>query len=116
MTDEEKLNLLLSTSEHELAIRALSKPESVSMYISIPFCPSRCSYCSFTSHAIEKAAKLIPQYVDLLCEELRDTAVLMGELGLRLETVYMGGGTPTVLTPEQLDRVLSTARSSFDFG
>lgn len=116
LVSEEKLNLLLSTAEHEQAIRALSKPESVSMYISIPFCPSRCSYCSFTSHAIEKAAKLIPQYVDLLCEELRDTAVLMEELGLRLETVYMGGGTPTVLTPEQLGRVLGTARSSFDFG
>ena len=116
LVSDEKLNLLLSTAEHERAIRALSRPESVSMYISIPFCPSRCSYCSFTSHAIEKAAKLIPQYVDLLCEELRDTAVLMEELGLHLETVYMGGGTPTVLGPEQMDRVLSTARSSFDFG
>lgn len=116
LVTDEKLDLLLSTAEHERAIRALSKPESVSIYISIPFCPSRCSYCSFTSHAIEKAAKLIPQYVDLLCGELRDTAVLINELGLRLETVYMGGGTPTVLTAEQLDRVLSTARSSFDFG
>ena len=116
LVSDEKLDLLLSTAEHERAIRALSRPESVSMYISIPFCPSRCSYCSFTSHAIEKAAKLIPQYVDLLCEELRDTAVLMDELGLHLETVYMGGGTPTVLGPEQMDRVLSTARSSFDFG
>ncbi|MBQ4546497.1 MAG: coproporphyrinogen dehydrogenase HemZ [Oscillospiraceae bacterium] len=115
LVSEEKLDLLLSTAEHERKIRALSKPESVSMYISIPFCPSRCSYCSFTSHAIEKAAKLIPQYIDLLCEELRDTAVLMEELGLHLETVYMGGGTPTVLSPEQLNRVLSTARSSFDF-
>ena len=115
LVSEEKLDLLLSTAEHERTIRALSKPESVSMYISIPFCPSRCSYCSFTSHAIEKAAKLIPQYVDLLCEELRVTAVLMEELGLHLETVYMGGGTPTVLSPEQMDRVLSTARSSFDF-
>lgn len=115
LVSEEKLDLLMSTAEHERAIRSLSKPESVSMYISIPFCPSRCSYCSFTSHAIEKAAKLIPQYVDLLCEELRGTAALMEELGLRLETVYMGGGTPTVLTPEQMDRVLSTARSSFDF-
>ena len=115
LVTDEKLDLLLSTAEHEREIRALSKPESVSMYISIPFCPSRCSYCSFTSHAIEKAAKLIPQYVDLLCEELRDTAELMNELGLHLETVYMGGGTPTVLTSEQMDRVLSTARSSFDF-
>ena len=87
LVSEGNLDLLMSTAEHERAIRSLSKPESVSMYISIPFCPSRCSYCSFTSHAIEKAAKLIPQYVDLLCEELRGTAVLMDELGLRLETV-----------------------------
>lgn len=115
LVSEEKLDLLFNTAEHEKAIRAFSKPESVSIYISVPFCPSRCSYCSFTSHAIEKAARLIPQYVDLLCKELEDTAVLIEELGLRLETVYMGGGTPTVLTAEQLDRVLSTARSSFDF-
>lgn len=115
LVSDEKLDLLLSTAEHEKTIRALSRPESVSIYISIPFCPSRCSYCSFTSHAIEKAAKLIPQYVELLCEELRDTAMLIDELGLHLETVYMGGGTPTVLNPEQLDAVLSTARSSFDF-
>ena len=114
LVSDEKLDLLLSTAEHEKAIRALSGPESVSIYISIPFCPSRCSYCSFTSHSIEKAARLIPQYVELLCEELRETAKLMDELGLRLETVYMGGGTPTVLTAEQLDKVLSTVRANFD--
>lgn len=100
--------------EHELEIRALSKPNSVSLYISIPFCPSRCSYCTFTSHSVEKAAKLIPQYVTLLCSELEDIAVLIEELGLHLETVYMGGGTPTVLTAQQLDDVLSTVNRCFD--
>ncbi len=115
LVSDEKLDLLLSTASREVEIRSCSKPNSVSIYISIPFCPSRCSYCSFTSHAIEKAAKLIPQYVDLLCGELYDVAKLIKELGLRLETVYMGGGTPTVLTAEQLDRVLSTARAAFDF-
>ncbi len=114
LVSNEKLDLLLTTMEHELEIRASSKPNSVSLYISIPFCPSRCSYCTFTSHSVEKAAKLIPQYVELLCGELRDIAVLIGELGLHLETVYMGGGTPTVLTAEQLDRVLSTVNESFD--
>lgn len=114
LVSDEKLDLLLTTMEHELEIRASSKPNSVSLYISIPFCPSRCSYCTFTSHSVEKAAKLIPQYVELLCGELRDIAVLIGELGLRLETVYMGGGTPTVLTAEQLERVLSTVNESFD--
>lgn len=114
LVSDEKLDLLLTTMEHELEIRASSKPNSVSLYISIPFCPSRCSYCTFTSHSVEKAAKLIPQYVELLCGELRDIAVLIGELGLSLETVYMGGGTPTVLTAEQLERVLSTVNESFD--
>ncbi len=114
LVSDEKLDLLLTTMEHELEIRASSKPNSVSLYISIPFCPSRCSYCTFTSHSVEKAAKLIPQYAELLCGELRDIAVLIGELGLHLETVYMGGGTPTVLTAEQLDRVLSTVNESFD--
>ena len=114
LVSEEKLDLLLTTMEHELEIRASSKPNSVSLYISIPFCPSRCSYCTFTSHSVEKAAKLIPQYVELLCGELKDIAVLIEELGLCLETVYMGGGTPTVLTAQQLDRVLSTVNESFD--
>lgn len=114
LVSDEKLRLLLSTMEHEVTIRASSKPNSISLYISIPFCPSRCSYCTFTSHSIEKAAKLIPQYVALLCTELDDIAVLIKELGLRLETVYMGGGTPTVLTAEQLDTVLSTVNEKFD--
>lgn len=114
LVSDEKLDLLLSTMEHELEIRALSKPNSVSLYISIPFCPSRCSYCTFTSHSVEKAAKLIPQYVTLLCSELEDIAVLIEELGLHLETVYMGGGTPTVLTAQQLDDVLSTVNRCFD--
>lgn len=114
LVSDEKLDLLLTTMEHELEIRASSRPNSVSLYISIPFCPSRCSYCTFTSHSVEKAAKLIPQYVDLLCGELKDIAVLIDEIGLHLETVYMGGGTPTVLTAKQLDRVLSTVNESFD--
>ena len=114
LVSDEKLDLLLTTIEHELEIRASSRPNSVSLYISIPFCPSRCSYCTFTSHSVEKAAKLIPQYVELLCGELKDIAVLIDEIGLHLETVYMGGGTPTVLTAKQLDRVLSTVNESFD--
>ena len=114
LVSDEKLDWLLTTMEHELEIRASSRPNSVSLYISIPFCPSRCSYCTFTSHSVEKAAKLIPQYVELLCGELKDIAVLIDEIGLHLETVYMGGGTPTVLTAKQLDRVLSTVNESFD--
>lgn len=114
LVSDEKLDLLIETAKHEVEIRKLSKPESVSLYISIPFCPSRCSYCSFISNSIEKTGKLIPGYIDILCGELRDTAKLIDELGLRLESIYMGGGTPTVLTAEQLDTVLSTVRTNFN--
>ena len=85
-----------------------------SLYIAIPFCPSRCSYCSFVSHSIEKTKKLIPAYLDKLEEELIYTAGIARELGLTLQTIYMGGGTPTVLEAEQLDRLLETVDRHFD--
>lgn len=109
-----KLSLCKQTNVSEEKIISLSRNDSFSLYISIPFCPSRCSYCSFVSHSVEHAKKLIPQYVELLCEELRQTAKIAKECGLRLETIYMGGGTPTTLSAEQLTQVLSTVRENFD--
>lgn len=87
-----------------------------SLYVSIPFCPSRCSYCSFVSHSIgtPSANKLVPEYVDRLCDELKLTAEIAAQCGLTLSTVYWGGGTPTTLSAEQLDRVLSVIEGSFD--
>lgn len=114
LVSDNKLSLCKQTRISEEEIVSLSRPESFSLYIAIPFCPSRCSYCSFVSHSVEHAKKLIPQYVDLLCEEIKHTAVLANQNGLRLETVYMGGGTPTTLTAEQMNRVLTTVRENFD--
>ncbi len=93
---------------------ALSAPESCSLYVSIPFCPTRCSYCSFVSHSIAQAKKLIPDYVRLLCEELQQTAGIIKDLGLRLETVYFGGGTPTSLSAKDLATLLDTVNAYFD--
>ena len=76
--------------------------------------PSRCSYCSFVMASVERAQKLIAPYVDLLCEELKVTAQIANDCGLRLESVYFGGGTPTTLSAEQLDRVLGTVNRCFD--
>ena len=84
-----------------------------SLYVSVPFCPARCSYCSFVSHSVKSAAKLIPDYVDKLCEEIIYTARVAKELDFTLDTVYIGGGTPTVLTAEQLSRVFK-AVEAFD--
>ena len=111
---EEKFSLAKETEINEKKILNLSKPESFSLYVGIPFCPSRCSYCSFVMSSIERAEKLIEPYVELLCEEIKATAEIANKLNLRLETVYFGGGTPTTLNAKQLDRVLSTVNRSFD--
>lgn len=110
----EKTALSRETEHNERKILELSKPESFSLYVGIPFCPSRCSYCSFVMASIERAEKLIEPYTKLLCEEIKRTAEIANKLGLRLETVYFGGGTPTTLSAEQLDTVLGTVNNSFD--
>lgn len=110
----EKLELAKETEHNEKRILDLSQKNSFSLYVGIPFCPSRCSYCSFVMASIERAKKLMEPYVELLCEEIRATAQIAKDLGLRLETVYFGGGTPTTLSAQQLDRVLSTVNESFD--
>ena len=111
---DEKIALSRETEHNERKILELSKPESFSLYVGIPFCPSRCSYCSFVMASIERAEKLIEPYTKLLCEEIKRTADIANKLGLRLETVYFGGGTPTTLSAEQLDTVLGTVNNSFD--
>ncbi len=114
LVSSEKTKLCLECNRSERAIVERSTPDSFSLYISVPFCPSRCNYCSFVSHSVEQAKVLIPQYVELLCEEIKETAVIAKNLNLKLKTVYIGGGTPTTLSAEQLSKVLDTVRVSFD--
>lgn len=111
---QEKLELAKATEHNEKKILNLSQDNSFSLYVGIPFCPSRCSYCSFVMASIERAKKLMQPYTELLCEEIKATAQIASDLGLRLETVYFGGGTPTTLNAQQLDKVLSTVNNSFD--
>ena len=112
--EKKRIELALSVMESENKIIALSKPESFSLYVSIPFCPSRCSYCSFVSHSIANAGDLIASYVQLLCRELKRIGEIAASLSLRLESVYFGGGTPTTLSPSQLDLLLRTIEENFD--
>ncbi len=111
---DEKIDLLLRTADKEKAILDLSRPESFSLYISIPFCPSRCNYCSFVSHSIERAKKLIPEYVALLIREIEYVAPIVQMLGLRLETVYFGGGTPTAIPSDLLEQIICTIERHFN--
>ncbi len=114
LVSSKKLELCRNTLEAEDAILGLSRPESFSLYVSIPFCPTRCDYCSFVSQTVTRAAKLMPSYVEFLSQELAYTGALVRELGLRLETVYFGGGTPTTLSAEQLKTLTDTVAAHFD--
>ena len=109
-----KTRLAYEVSVNEDRAEKLSPPRSFSLYVSIPFCPTRCSYCSFVSHSNENAKKLIPDYVYLLCEELKNTGRIARELGLSLKSVYIGGGTPTVLSAPQLSQVINAINGHFD--
>ncbi len=113
---DEKLELAYKTACVQVEpLKALDK-RSYSLYVSVPFCPSRCSYCSFVSHSIEtpNAKKLLPQYVEKLCEEIELTAKIARELDLRLDTIYIGGGTPTSFSAEQLEAVMGALQKNFD--
>ncbi len=114
LVSKEKLQLASVTCVNEQKILDMSIQDSFSLYISIPFCPTRCSYCSFVSQSVEKARHLIPGYVELLCKEIAHTGAIAKDLNLRLESVYMGGGTPTTLEAEDLRRILNAVRENFD--
>lgn len=97
----------------ESAARAL-EPRDIAVYAGIPFCPTRCAYCSFVSQSVERSFPLIAPYVDALAEEIRAGGAMAAEQGLRVRAFYMGGGTPTALTAAQLDTVLTALEASFD--
>ena len=82
------------------------------LYIGIPFCTTRCAYCSFASGELGAGA-LVEPYIEALLQEIRESALLMNERGLKIRAAYMGGGTPTALNACQLDRVLSAAQECF---
>lgn len=113
---------LVSAPRTELASRVLStqrqtaeelRPDDYALYVGIPFCPTRCSYCSFISQDLAHAKKAVEPYLELLNLELERTARIAGELGLRLVSVYIGGGTPTTLTAGQLSALCSEIRGAF---
>ena len=110
----EKLSLVYDTAIVQQPLLEKTPKRGISLYLSIPFCPTRCSYCSFVSHSIEQAHKLIPGYLEKLCEELVIWGQLVREQELLVDTVYFGGGTPTSLTAEQLEQVLTAVQDNFD--
>lgn len=109
-----KLSLAFDTARNQIPILKKIDRKAVSLYISIPFCPTRCSYCSFVSHSIESAFKLIPDYVDCLCREIRIISEIVRENNIRVDTIYFGGGTPTSISANQIETVMKTVSEYFD--
>lgn len=114
LVSDEKIDLMIRTAYEEKDVLSRSKEDNYSLYVSIPFCPTRCKYCSFVSHSIERTRKLVPQYLELLLNEIRETAKVAKNLKLNLLTIYIGGGTPTTLNAEQLKRLIDTIAENFD--
>ena len=114
MVIPKKAALATDVALYEQQMIGRPDPKDCSVYISIPFCPTRCTYCSFVSYTSKRLLSLIPDYLALLIEELREKFSLIRELGLRVRTVYIGGGTPTILTADQLRALLATVAEGTD--
>lgn len=113
-TDKDKARLAVDVARAELPIREKMYKDGVSLYIGIPFCPTRCLYCSFVTCGTRQAARLIDKYIEMLKSEISHTANILKEAGARIETVYIGGGTPTTLSAELLDELISHLYAEFD--
>ena len=112
----QRRRLCIECAQAGLAARAALKPEEISLYVGIPFCPTRCAYCSFVSNSVEKSFHLVEPYLEALLAEVDSAAAMVRELGLRVKSFYMGGGTPTTLTAAQMDRLLGRLNERFDMG
>ena len=106
--------LCLDTSRETLKAMAALGPRDICLYVGIPFCPTRCAYCSFVSQSVEKSMKLIAPFHQALRKEIAATAAQVRALGLRVVSVYMGGGTPTTLSAQQLDELCTWLAAEFD--
>ena len=113
-TEPAKAKLAVDVARAELPVRASMYKDGVSIYIGIPFCPTRCLYCSFVTCGTRQAAKLIGKYTEMLKLEISHTARILEQTGTRIETVYIGGGTPTTLSAELLDEIISHCYAEFD--
>lgn len=112
-TSDEKINLSIDIAKRELELlHKLDYENGYSLYIGIPFCPTTCLYCSFTSYSLSAWQNRVDDYLTALEKEITFTAVRFAHK--KLNTIYIGGGTPTTLSASQLDRLLCKIKCSFD--
>ncbi len=106
----ERAKLAVDCAQASLNAQRTLKEDEVSLYVGIPFCPTRCAYCSFVSADVGRTLKLLEPYLDALLEEIDALGRILERTGKGLRTFYMGGGTPTTLSAAQLDRLLTRCR------
>ena len=111
---KERQNLAADCSQSTVHAVNQANPTDVSLYVGIPFCPTRCAYCSFVSRSIGKRTELLEPYLEALFQELEETGKLLANSGRQVRTIYIGGGTPTTLTAPQMARLLDAIGDSFD--
>ena len=110
----DRIRLAVDCSVSTVQAASLLEPNDVSLYVGIPFCPTRCSYCSFVSRTIGKKTEMMESYLEALMKEMALTGHLLKESGRHIRSVYIGGGTPTTLTGAQMARLLDAIHDSFD--
>ena len=111
---DKKLQLAYDTAVNQLPILDRIDSSAVSLYVSIPFCPTRCSYCSFVSHSMDSAIKLMPEYISALCRELEIIGRIVREPDTTIDTIYSGGGTPTSVSAQELRTIMEAVEKNFD--
>ena len=111
---EDRRKLAVDCSVSTVNAAKLLEPEDLSLYVGIPFCPTRCTYCSFVSRTIGKKTELLNPYLEALLKELEITGKLLADSGKHVRTIYIGGGTPTTLSTPQMAYLLDAIRDSFD--
>lgn len=105
------LSVRIANRERQV-LKGIDYQDGYSLYVGIPFCPSTCLYCSFTSYPLSKWEKRVEEYLDALFRELEDAGERFRHR--KLNTVYIGGGTPTTLNPDQMERLLDRIQAAFD--
>lgn len=110
----EKADLVYEVAENEKTILERAIGNTVGLYIGIPFCPSRCLYCSFTSNPIGRCIKLVKPYLEALKTEIEGTAQILKSKGYKIQSLYIGGGTPTAIDAESLKTFLTMVEQGFD--
>ena len=110
----ERRELAIRCSESTVKAANLLSKGDLSLYIGIPFCPTRCSYCSFVSRTVGKRTELLEPYLQALMREMQLTGKLLESSGRKVRTIYIGGGTPTTLTASQMANLLDAVQASFD--